>query len=366
MGFDHKHYVPILKAKAGELRALKEASTAVRRGATPVLEVLNVPLKVVEGKKNRVPSKSPEAHYESIADNIIKNWGADRRLFVDGFYIQGNPTMADGREPISAILDDLRDGGVMAIPVAGLERYAEYNEAVRKAIEEDGRGVCIRIVEPDLESDDLEGELQGLMKFLGTKPSTVDLLIDYGPKVPPRSSIVPLINDFPLLKDWRSFALSSSAFPPDMSLVSQFTTAELDREEWTGWTYLRSRASRLVRMPTFSDYAINHPVLSDPDPRMIRMSGNIRYTAATSYVIARGEVFPRKSDNDRETPGEQYPKLAEWIIKHNAWCGPQFSWGDAYIQDCADEKCVGGGREWRAVGTSHHLAFVVQQLASLP
>jgi hypothetical protein len=29
-------------------------------------------------------------------------------------------------------------------------------------------------------------------------------------------------------------------------------------------------------------------------------------------------------------------------------------------------QCVGGGREWRAVGTSHHLVYVVKQIANLP
>src|SRR4051812_38754795 len=42
MAFDHKFYVPILKAKAGELKALKEAAPDVRAGCAPLLEITDV------------------------------------------------------------------------------------------------------------------------------------------------------------------------------------------------------------------------------------------------------------------------------------------------------------------------------------
>lgn len=365
MGFDQKHYVPILKAKGGELRALKEASTTVRRSLTPLLEAPDVSTK--PGEDDPVPTKSDEAHVLKVAKEIGKCWGSDRRVFIDGFYIEQKPKLADGREPAGALLDHLRDEGVRTIPVTGLDRVGDYDAAIKAAIDKDERGVCIRLWEPDLESDDLENQLASLVKFLGVKADAADLLIDFGPKVPPRSTIIPLVNAIPKLTEWRSLTLASSSFPSDMSEVAQFTTVELDREEWTNWTHTRSRAPKLMRMPTFSDYGINHPVLPKVDPWMMRASANIRYTSNTTYLIAKGEALPRAKDKvQRESAKEQYPKLAKMIIKHPAWCGPEFSWGDGYIQDCANKECVGGGREWRAVGTSHHLAFVVQQLASLP
>ena len=37
--FDHKHYVPILGGKAGEYRALRELTPAIKSNLTPLVEV---------------------------------------------------------------------------------------------------------------------------------------------------------------------------------------------------------------------------------------------------------------------------------------------------------------------------------------
>ncbi len=331
MPFDHKHYVPIHKAKAGELRALKEASPDVRSGFTPVLEIMDVAPRWVEGEDEPIPSKSVEAHVKTVADNIAKALGPDKRFFADGVYIEETAALEDGREPMGALMDHFRAVKLKVVPVTGLDRVREYNVAVKGAIEKDGRGLCLRLQESDLESDELDKQLATTMTYFGINPNKVDLLIDYGPVITPRSTIVPLVGALPALADWRTVTIAACSFPVDMSQVAQYSTVELSRDEWTNWTYLRSRAEKIKRLPTFGDYTINHPEPSEIDPRAMRMSANIRYTWTTSYVVAKGEALPRD-----------------------------------YIQNCANKECVGAGREWRAVGASHHIAFVVKQLASLP
>ncbi len=367
MGYDDRHYVPILKAKAGELRALREVHQTVRNAITPLLEIMDVPPRWLDGEDEPVPSKSMEQHIAATADALVKNWGTERPLFVDGLYVEGADTLDDGREPFRALLDHLRDANMKSIPVTGMDRYAEYDEAIKGAVGSDGRGLCLRLEEEDFDSDDLEAELNGALDYFGIGRSKVDLVVDYAATILPRSTLVAVVNSIPQLKKWRSFTLSACSFPKDMRDISANSIEELAREEWLNWTHLRARRDKVERMPTYSDYAINHPQLLEIDPREMRMSGNIRYTWTTQYVVARGEAFPRKKDKTkRDPPRVQYPRLAKEITEHKAWMGPKFSWGDAYIQECANGKCVGGGREWRAVGTSHHLASVVQQIANLP
>ncbi|MEY1637610.1 beta family protein [Morganella morganii] len=44
--------------------------------------------------------------------------------------------------------------------------------------------------------------------------------------------------------------------------------------------------------------------------------------------------------------------------------GPQFSWGDNYInQRALGTNKSGGSKEWRKVAHTHHLKLVVMQLA---
>jgi len=132
MAFDHKHYMPILKAKAGEFRAIKEASPSVLAGFTPLLEIMDVAPKYIEGEEDPIPSKSDDAHVKSVADNIMKAIGPDKRFFVDGFFIEEMETLADGREPMGAVLEYLRKAKAKVVPVTGLNRYGQYNSAVEK------------------------------------------------------------------------------------------------------------------------------------------------------------------------------------------------------------------------------------------
>lgn len=367
MGFDQKHYVPILKAKLGEMRAIKEAHPTVRSAITPVLEVQDIPPNWIEGQDEPVPSKSIDAHVAAVSESLVKYWGTERRVFIDGVGIEPADNLEDGREPMTALLDMLRKGGVKTIPVCGLDRVAEYNIAVRDAAESDGRGVCLRLREFDLESEDLDEQVKSLLTFLKLPAKKIDLLVDFGANVPPKATLVPVINALPDLSEWRSFTLSSCAFPPDMTNVAQFTTEELSREDWLNWTHARSRIDKLKRMPTYSDYGINYPSVGELDPRQMRMSANIRYTSSMTFAVAKGQALPRKKDKEPKKPAAvQYPALAQTIMSHQAWCGPQFSWGDAFIKKCANGQCIGNGTDWRAVGTSHHLAYVAQQIASLP
>jgi T4 beta protein len=233
-----------------------------------------------------------------------------------------------------------------------------------------------RLWESDLEGiAELGGQLKSLFKTLDVTPDDIDLLIDFGPKVPAKAALPYMIDALPWLIDWRTLTVASSSFPPDMTSVGQNKIEELEREEWLAWLSLRSKQKSVKRLPAFGDYAINHPVISEVDFRLMNMSPNIRYTDSLNYVVAKGQAQPRKKKavtTEQKTaramlaPTEQYPKLAAMIKKHPSWKGTKFSWGDAFIDKCSRGECVGNPTDWRAVGTCHHIALVVQQIANLP
>jgi len=367
--FDDTHYVPILKGKQGELDAIQETPSKIRGAFTPLLEIPPIPLKYVAGEDEPIPAKSIDDHVADMAEKLAEAVGTHSPVFIDGFYVEEEENLADGSEPIAGLLSVLREKGVQFIPTTGLDRAKEYGEAMKTAIEDDGRGCCLRLWEPDLESlADLESQIKSLLRFLAVDESDVDLLVDFGPDVPARSALPYQIKALPMLKKWRTLTLASSSFPMNMESIAQNSIAELEREEWLAWMFLRSKKQSLMRMPTFSDYAINHPELSEVDPRVMRMSPNIRYTVEVNYVVAKGKAYPRKAEGKK--PGlaasDQYPKLAQAIMRHPNWAGKKFSWGDGFIEACSRKACVGSATNWRAVGTCHHIAFVVQQLASLP
>lgn len=367
--FEHEHYVPILKGKQGELDAIRETSRKVRERFTPLIEIPPIPPKYIDGQDEPVPAKNIAEHVNDVANSFVKALGADDPVLVDGFYIEEEQTLEGDIEPIERFFELLR-GRAKCIPVTGLDRVQEYGAAIKNILSTDDRGCCLRLVEEDLEGmSDLEPQIKSLLKFLDIDAPKVHLLLDFGPAVPSRSALPYQINALPRLKDWRTLTISSSSFPANLENVARNSLEELERKEWSVWTSLRAKRKTLGRIPTFGDYAINHPELIEIDPRLMRMSPNIRYTAELNFVIAKGEAYPRKKESTKKAglaPSDQYPKLAQRIIDHPSWRGRKFSWGDAFIEECSQKKRVGSATNWRAVGTCHHIASVVQQIASLP
>ena len=64
----HKHYVPILKAKRGELKALNGLYSRVTETITPLLEIVPPTPDPV----TKEPKKSPQAHCEKVTENILQ------------------------------------------------------------------------------------------------------------------------------------------------------------------------------------------------------------------------------------------------------------------------------------------------------
>jgi hypothetical protein len=127
------------------------------------------------------------------------------------------------------------------------------------------------------------------------------------------------------------------------------------------WDTLLANRERLSRMPTFADYGIGHP---DPveeafDPRRMSISGQLRYTADAYWLMVKGR--------STKTAGyDQMRALCQRLMERPEYSGPDFSWGDKYVRDCA-AGAVGPGNPtvWRKIGTTHHLMFVANQLATL-
>ncbi len=379
MNFDYSHYVPILKGKLGELRALQNVDKELVTKFTPLVEVPPIPPKYIDGQEDPVPGKSIDAHVEYTTEKLADTLLGLQQFFIDALYVENEDDLGNGESPGAAIFTELRNATMPFIPVIGLDRGEEYGDAVKFSIENDKRGCCVRVMEADLESlVELQPQVESLLAFLGIGPADVDLLIDFGPKVPAKSALPYQIDAFPLVNEWRTFTVASSAFPLNMSDIPTESIKELPRDEWTTWLFLRQIAKKIKRMPTFADYAINHPLISDVDPRIMNQSPNIRYTSTNTYVIVKGRGIVKKKKKEGELteaeealrkqllPTEQYPKLSAKLKAHASWKTAEFSWGDRFIDACARKDCVGNSTDWRAVGTSHHIAQVVKQVASLP
>jgi len=73
MGFDHSHYVPILKGKQGELNALQSTDPKLLTKVTPLVEIPPIPPAWPEGENQKpVPGKTIDEHIKSVAKAFTK------------------------------------------------------------------------------------------------------------------------------------------------------------------------------------------------------------------------------------------------------------------------------------------------------
>jgi hypothetical protein len=354
--FDHKHYVPILKGRDGEYGALGTLADKFRQRMTPLVEVPPIPWDFEE----ECPLKTIDAHLAKVTQKIARAWGP-KELLVDLLWIAEAERMDDGQHPVEFVFDSGRAQDLALIPVVGLVRTEEYLAACARQVQNDGRGACIRIQREDFaDFADLGRELARVLAAIDLGPAETDLLLDLRALTPDSrridaNSVIQLIAATPHIRSWRTFTVAATSFPENLTGLPPSDCSFIPRLEWNLWKEILQ--GQPARIPSFGDYGISHPEPSEVDPRVMRPSASIRYTANGSWLVLKGR-------NLRDHGYEQFYDVCDDLIGRDEYNGRDFSWGDGYIDDCAN-RIVGTGNltTWRKVGTSHHLTFVLRDLA---
>jgi len=361
--FGHKHYVPVLKGKMGEFRALSHLPSQIRAKLTPFFDV-----------------PRPEYDWRSRFDeyllnkavHIHKSWGIAGTLFIDYFDLELTLRVSSGQHYVQFSFDGLRNFGVQAIPVTGLDRDDDYNSAVAQTIAMDKRGVAIRLQKEDIEAPSLtQTAIKDLLADLSVQEKDVHLVMDFRELY--RNDLAQKIDDaikfltnFGDLKKWKTLSLAASGFPENMGAVQKNSSQLIPRTELDLWEQVLAEAKRrnLIKFPAFSDYGICHPDILDFDLSM-NPSANIRYTLLRNWLIVKGAGLKKKINGRTSRDYSQFFELAEQLRSSRSYCGQEYSYGDWYIYNCR-RGVEGPGHlpKWREVGTNHHLTLVAAQIAN--
>ncbi len=353
---NEKDYVPILKAKQGELDALKHLDDADKENMTPLLEMADVPLKFEKGKEPRA-AKTLDKHLEKQASLIAKAWGLTREIFLDFDELPATARLADGSHPVARLLEDARKEKLLAIPVVCLESDSDRRAATKGAVGTDKRGTCVRLFVSDFDDlPDLDLGLTDLLSAIGTGIEDVDLLLDLR-DAPSTALARNMIRDLPNVAKWRSVVVAGTSMPKTAGGYKRWSINPVKRVEWGAWKNLQSRGAA-ARKPTFGDYGIGHPDPGTFDPRKMTLGGKIRYTVENDYLFSKG----MKLGDDPA----QFRRLSKDLVKRPDYSGKKFSWGDGYIADCSAGGPPGNLKKWVEATTNHHLKFVTAQISNFP
>ena len=356
------NYLFIAKTKQGELAALSNARGRHKDLTLPLFDLSRMGTSLKRFKDARDVT---QAYVNETAVEIAKVWKG-RKALMDAMRWPVDSTLRSGEHVLTYFYRRLIALGVNVTPVLGYDRWesGHYRDAIAAMELPDDPQVCLRLdsearsdaVEPGLLRDQVlqmlddmvasPGSCRVLLDFEDATVVSVEQMVERGYRV--MDELADL--------GFKDFAAAGSSIPPsiDVAVPEPDSTGRLIRREWTVWRTLRAAYPRYSWL--FGDYGVRGPKSVD-DIISTHTNGKIRYTTTDSYFIARGHSM------QMEGKGEQMYELAQTIMNSRHYMGSDFSWGDEEIVRCSRGEFKGTSTTWIAIDTSHHMAWVVQEVA---
>lgn len=348
-----------MRWKQGEYQALSKLSPIAQELILPIIEVAEIGFDF----ESRTYCKTIDEHLFPFAKRVKDKWGK-KECFVDIRHLGTSNLMSDGQHPATFVFDDLRLKGVFATPVIGMNLDSQYQGAINKIITLDGRGLCLRVNIEEVVKVNFNSAIQNLIRSCGVAIEQSDLIIDLrAPNFEPLGGFADLLSNIitklPNLDLWRSLGIISTSFPSSLSGLRPGLST-IPRNEWLLYKLLLTNLKKQgVRLPSFGDYAINHPDQLLVDMRLVKPNASVRYAINDGWLIAKGQ-------NVRDYGFAQYEDLCRKVAESSYFSGQGFSAGDGYIRSCANnQSSTGNLTTWRWVGTNHHIEMVARDAANL-
>lgn len=352
MNFGPNHYVPILKVKAGEKKALRSIAARWRPMITPLLEI-------VEWKKDKKDSVTD--HLETAFKGLSDSVRPYARCFLDAREIE-----SEGTEAVAEAFERADTEGMVFTPVTGIAR----DIGVDAALSHNANGIALRLTRQEFEGGQIPRMLPAFLSRHSLAPGGVDLIVDLGSvEEMVTEGVVALTSSFlaetPDHGSWRTLTVTASAFPKALGSVKGSSHGFLERTEWKAWRdALYLNRGRLARLPAFGDCAIQHPSgVEGFDFKTMQGSASIRYTLSDNWLIVKGRGTRRVS------PSKQFPGLADQLV--NGHLSVHFA-GSAHCIGCTGVAAAADGAAkfgsltvWRWLGTTHHITRAVDGIVSL-
>ena len=355
--FNTKHYIPILKWKGAERKALEKLSDKEKMFITPVVQIIMPQPKNINDGVNRKGTE--ELLNESIATlkvklpviavEILKYWGK-APAFLDLSLI--DVTLRE--EGFSKILSTGQNLGMCLIPVISLNFGPKIQAIVASLAMANKHGLCLRISRADfINQVKLDRRIADFLSKYNLSEKAIDLLVDFQAEPCPKLS--DLNQEIPHLLKWRTFTLACGAFPVDL-MKCVLGKNYIPRSDWNSWIS-QINTQKIQRQPSFADYTIQHPIYKE-SYQFFPPSASIRYTLKDKWLVMRGQR--RRS--------AQYLANAQLLSQDKDFFGEGFSYGDTYIVEKGKnlKGKTGSATTWLVAGINHHLVCTIAQIAKLP
>ncbi|MDR6942731.1 beta family protein [Mucilaginibacter pocheonensis] len=332
-------YYPILKAKRGELKALRILDNGTKRFVTPIIEL-------VGGSE------------ENVKSYLTADWAFEgNKVLLDPFILLNEDESSF--DIFKNILDFLNSKGVNAVPVIRLD-YSDTLLSEFASILNNDSEIAIRVTKRYAIPRRFDSAIEKLKSFFAFDESNVSLIIDYSyieeQTVDTAISSADALLRHISLGDYLAIILAAGSFVKDLSLIPPDSVESLIRYEWDMWNEITSDDT-MAEFLSYSDYATRYPIYDD-SVQSFPGSSSIRYTSKSHFVILRGHV----PGNHPDGMG-QYHDKCNLLIGLSVYDGAAFSAADSLINDCAAKVINSGNPEtWVKISTARHIEKIVSLL----
>lgn len=357
-------YVPALKWKQGEQEALSWLTSSQKASVLPIAEIPDRPYNWTDSKY----TKSWDKHIEDVTKKTVKNWGTGHEVAFDQ-EIEPTDKLASGTAtPWELLFDSLWAAKVRAVPVLSTRASAAEQAALISVVKAHKKARWMLRYRSDPHGEvptvaQVTSWFGNAVIALGAKFENTDAVLDLGHiagdiKAPMLTSVENALKAIIALGPWRSVVLLSGAFPEN--LVGQVRGVnKVPRTDWE--LFKRASARPGLSDILYGDYAITHVDSFDEDPRLVKMSANIRYAHWQLWYVVKGKSV-------RDFGFQQYKALCAVLVNLPIFLQAAFSPADANYEKVANDPTTGPGNatQWRRDATNHHIHVVLHQLAKKP
>jgi hypothetical protein len=344
-------YVPILKGKRGEFTALGQMEPDVLAEIHPIMEVVHD-----ERLRDAV-----ETFRENAWRQLPK--GLDIAVDCGDLWHHGAVGGVWTGRPMNWLSEAFGAWLLALIPVFRPDDPLGALAEVRDVQRAHGRGAVLRVDVYDIpqRSSAASRHVRGVLRTVRLAPEQVDLLLDAGHvsgDAAMAGAVPPMLDALHWARQaaWRNVVVAAGAFPRSLRKFARGSPIPVHRWDAALWRKVANETDG--RPPHFGDYGVSHAAM----PRRGRGSiPNIRYTVGEDWqVYVARQMLPGNDD---------FFTIARELLHSEHWSatGEATSWGDAELAKCArgERPRAGGGAEWRAWATSHHLAVTVEALRTM-
>lgn len=352
-------YTPILRCRQSEILAVRELSSEARNYCVPLLDL---------------PAPSKKADQESAEAYTTRNIGRLKnalegfnRVLIDSSELDPAFRLGAGKHPLTEASKGAALSGTVPIPVTGLHRDAGHLKAAVRVRNELSKGAfCVRLDLTDISTS--TATCKALVSLLSQNSiATTDtiLLLDLqsvlGQDASPLAAIVNRFLTHAQKLTWGGIIVAGYGIPDKLGeAVSVREQGYVPRTEQAIYR-LVSDAIPLPNM-WFGDYTTLSPTHVELDWRVLSkvMSPKATYTLDESWFVIRGGPFSSHAGGR-----EQYYDIAAEIVALEEFSGPDFSFGDHYIQERADRTPgPGSPSSWIKACVNHHITLTAVAHAS--